>query len=292
MCCPGGEGKANGHHLPHFALTLALSRRERGLVVISWSKLNVPARKPSHAAELLVNLRMVRAFVLLFFYVGLLGMVVYLAWPSQPRLDLTTRPKEAERLVNIFFLGQYVLMALMAPSFAAGAVTGEKERRTYEMLLATPMRPGAIVLGKLVAALCHLAVLVFASLPIVMLCLPLGGVSPYEVLVTYLAMAASVVTFGMICISASSYFTRTVAALVVSYLIILPLARSCILFYSVFEGMLRLVVVGGLFPPACFVVCVALFRITSRRLLHPPERRRRGPRGARSRLEQRRRWGW
>ena len=162
-------------------------------------------------------------------------------------------------------------MALMAPSFAAGAVTGEKERRTYEMLLATPMRPGAIVLGKLVAALCHLAVLVFASLPIVMLCLPLGGVSPYEVLVTYLAMAASVVTFGMICVSASSYFTRTIAALVVSYLVILPLALVCILFYSVFEGMARLVVVGGLFPPVCLVVCVALFRATSRRLLHPPD---------------------
>ena len=52
-------------------------------------------------------------------------------------------------------------MALMAPSFAAGTITGEKERGTYEMLLASPMRPGAIVLGKLLAALCHLAVLVF-----------------------------------------------------------------------------------------------------------------------------------
>ena len=66
----------------------------------------------------------------------------------------------------------------MAPSFAAGAITGEKERKTYEMLLASPLRPGAIVLGKLIASLTHLAVLIFSSLPIVMLCLPLGGVSP------------------------------------------------------------------------------------------------------------------
>ena len=96
--------------------------------------------------ELLVNLRMARAFVLLFAYVALLGVVVYVAWPSEQRLDLTTNPEEAKRLVNMFFLGQYVLMSLMAPSFAAGAIAGEKERKTYEMLLASPMQPAAIVL--------------------------------------------------------------------------------------------------------------------------------------------------
>ncbi|MEN6494706.1 MAG: ABC transporter permease subunit, partial [Thermoguttaceae bacterium] len=137
--------------------------------------------------ELLVNLRMHRAFLLLLFYVALLGVVVYVAWPSEQRLDLTTSPEEAKRLINMFFLGQYVLMSLMAPSFAAGAITGEKERKTYEMLLASPMLPGAIVLGKLFASLSHLAVLVFCSLPIVMLCLPLGGVSLHEVLATYAA---------------------------------------------------------------------------------------------------------
>ena len=34
--------------------------------------------------ELLVNLRMTRAFVLLLVYIALLGLVVYVAWPSQP----------------------------------------------------------------------------------------------------------------------------------------------------------------------------------------------------------------
>ena len=165
----------------------------------------------------------------------MLGAVVYVAWPSSQRLDLTSSPPEARQLVNLFFLGQYVLLSLMAPSFAAGTITGEKERRTYEMLLASPLRPGAIVVGKLLASLSHLAVLVFASLPIVMLCLPLGGVSLYEVLATYLAMAASVVMFGMICVAASSRFTRTIAALVVSYLIILPMVLFGVMFYRLFE---------------------------------------------------------
>src|SRR5262245_51663298 len=120
--------------------------------------------------ELLVNLRTIRAFVLLFLYNALLGLVVVLAWPQGRQLDLTTNPQEARILVDLFFLGQYVIASMMAPSFAAGAITGEKERKTYEMLLASPLRPGAIVAGKLVASLAHLAILIFSSLPIVMLC--------------------------------------------------------------------------------------------------------------------------
>jgi len=53
--------------------------------------------------ELLVNLRMTRAFVLLLVYIGLLGLVVYTAWPSQARLDLSRRPEVAARLVDSFF---------------------------------------------------------------------------------------------------------------------------------------------------------------------------------------------
>ena len=55
--------------------------------------------------------------------------------------------------MNLFFLGQYLLASMMTPSFAAGAITGEKERKTYEMLLASPLKPGAIVVGKMVASL-------------------------------------------------------------------------------------------------------------------------------------------
>ena len=220
--------------------------------------------------ELLTNLRLPRAFVLLFVYLGLLGAVVYLAWPSQQKLDLTRNPAAAKRLVNLFFLGQYLLASLMAPSFAAGAISGEKERKSYEMLLASPLRPSAIVLGKLLASLSHLALLIFCSLPIVMLCLPLGGVSLYEVLAAYAALIMSVLTFGMISLASSSFFRRTSAALVVSYLLILPLALVGILFWNVFEaaGALRLLLTVTVFPALCLALGTALFATTCSRLLH------------------------
>jgi ABC-type transport system involved in multi-copper enzyme maturation permease subunit len=223
--------------------------------------------------ELLVNLRTPRSFILLFLYQALLATVVYFAWPQDTRLDLTANPAAARNLVDLFFVGQYVLASLMAPSFAAGAISGEKERMTYEMLLASPLRPGAIVMGKLIASLAHLAVLVFTSLPIVMLCLPLGGVSLYEVLAAYLGLIVSVVTFGMISVACSSYFKRTAASLVVSYLLILPLAMGgVLLWYALSDvGPFRLILTVTVLPAVSAAIFLGLFVNTGVRLLHPPD---------------------
>ena len=224
--------------------------------------------------ELLVNLRMPRAFILLLIYQVALAAVVYLAWPKDNiRLDLTAATGSSSQLVDLFFLGQYILASLMAPSFAAGAISGEKERMTYEMLLASPIKPQAIVLGKLVAALTHLAILIFASLPIVMLCLPLGGVSLYEVLAAYLALIASVITFGMISVACGSFFSRTSSALVVSYLLILPLALIGVLFWSSLSsfGETRLKLAITVIPGIATAITIPLFYVVSARMLYPPD---------------------
>ena len=44
-------------------------------------------------------------------------------------------------MFQLFFFGQFALVALVAPTFAAGSITGEKERKTYELLLASPLEP-------------------------------------------------------------------------------------------------------------------------------------------------------
>ncbi|MDZ4656560.1 MAG: ABC transporter permease subunit [Bythopirellula sp.] len=222
--------------------------------------------------ELVANLRMTRTFVLLFAYVALLGLLVYAAWPADERIDMSNSDK-ARPLVNLLFLGQYMLMSLMAPSFAAGAITGEKERDSFEMLLASPMRPSAIVLGKLAASLCPLAELMIGSLPVVMLCLPLGGVQFFEVLAAYLAMISSVALFTMISLWCSSYFGRTSAALVVSYLLILPLAMGGVFIWQALEqlGEARLFVLFTVVPVACLSLTALLFADVSRRLLQAPD---------------------
>jgi ABC-type transport system involved in multi-copper enzyme maturation permease subunit len=228
--------------------------------------------------ELLVNLRMGRSFVLLLLYQVLLGGVVLFAWPhpEHGKLDLTRSSKNAQEtrsLVNLFFQGQFVLASLMAPSFAAGTITGEKERHTYEMLLASPLRPASIVWGKLIASLAHLAILIFASLPIVMLCLPLGGVQFFELLAAYFALLVSVITFGTISVACSAYFKRTSAALVVSYLLILPASLTGAILWQTLENVpnLRFFFILVIMPVTAFFVCSSLIWMTCRMLLYPSD---------------------
>ena len=224
--------------------------------------------------ELLVNLRKPRAFVLLFGYTALLSVLVYFAWPKDVvRIDLTERTETTGQLINLFFLGQFILTSLLVPSFAAGAITGEKERKTYEMLLASPLRPESIVFGKLFAAMCHLAILVFSSLPIVVLCLPLGGVSIFEVLAGYFALLVTVVTFGMISVACSSFFQRTASALVVSYLVILFVGLILVGMWIQlgWDGQTRLKLILTVVPGVGFAVSIALFYVTAARLLYPPD---------------------
>ncbi len=223
--------------------------------------------------ELLTNLRANRAFLLMLVYQLALAAVLLFAYPEAKRVDLSTDSSAARQLVDFFFLGQYVLASLMAPTFASGAISGEKERKTYEMLLASPLEPWAIVIGKMVASLTHLAVLIIASLPIIMLALPLGGVSIYEVLAAYLWLMISIILFGAIGLACSCGFQRTSSSLVVSYLIILPLVMVGGLFWRGLEssGNLRLQIAAFVLPPIYLAISGLLCAWTARRLLHPPD---------------------
>ena len=64
--------------------------------------------------ELLLNLRRKRAFLLLLGYLGVLGMVVYFAWPQVKQVDLMN-PVASQPLVNLFFAAQFLLVSLLPP---------------------------------------------------------------------------------------------------------------------------------------------------------------------------------
>jgi len=223
--------------------------------------------------ELISNLRAPRAFLLMLVYQIALASVVLIAYPRDIKIDLSRESASAQRLVDFFFVGQFAIASLMAPSFTAGAITGEKERKTYEMLLASPLRPWVIVSGKLIAAVAHLVVLVSGSLPIIMLCLPLGGVSIYELLAAYVGLLSAIFLFGSISMYCSSYFKRTSASLVVSYVLILPILIVGVVSWLSLaqQGDLRLFITITFVPLFCVLAGFAMLNVTARRLLYPPD---------------------
>jgi ABC-type transport system involved in multi-copper enzyme maturation permease subunit len=234
---------------------------------------------PVLTRELLVNLRSPRAFVLQLIYISLLGSVVYFAWPSGEGTTLQVssgKAQQAQRLFELFFLGQFFLVALMAPTFASGSITGEKERKTYEMLLASPLQPTTILVGKLLSSLTYLVILILSSLPLMIMCFLLGGILLSEIARAYLVLILAAGTFGLLSLAASSYFGRTSSALVVSYLIILPLALLCVsltrtdpndLGAREFVSFLTIAVL----PPWCLGIWMVVVVLINRRLLRPPD---------------------
>ncbi len=83
-----------------------------------------------------------RAFVLQFLYVVFLGVFVLLRLARQAEGQQVGSRRGAAAVRPRTFLDQFFLVALIAATtFRAGSITGEKERKTYEMLLASPLQP-------------------------------------------------------------------------------------------------------------------------------------------------------
>ncbi|MCE9605943.1 MAG: ABC transporter permease subunit [Planctomycetia bacterium] len=223
--------------------------------------------------ELVAHLRSPKAFAMQTAFVLLLGAIVVAAWPAERKIDMTN-PYAARQLINLFFIAQFLLASLTAPAFAAGALTGEKERKSYEMLLASALRPSQIVWGKWLASVAPSLLLIVSSLPIVMLCLPLGGVSFYEVAAAYATLVAAIACFSLISLLASAFFARTTAALVTSYLVVLPLALGGLLLWLTFgtgNAEARLILFICIVPPTTAGLLYFLFSLVTRRLWYPSD---------------------
>lgn len=221
--------------------------------------------------ELLVNMRSNRAFVLQFLYVVFLGVLVYFDWPRGESATLRDSAGVARQLFDLFFLGQFFLVALVAPSFAAGAITGEKERKTYEMLLASPLKPSVILIGKLLSSLSFLMLLIVSSLPLIILGFLLGGILLSEIAQAYVVLLMAAGTFGLLSLACSSFFRRTSSSLAVSYLIILPLAIACVYLTRSENTVARDFVTVAVLPPWCLAIWTIVVILVNRRLLHPPD---------------------
>lgn len=175
--------------------------------------------------ELRVALRNERSFATLAIYVAILGAVVASQFPADVAVGLTTsRETGAAALGNDLFhwfgWSQALLIVLLLPALATGALAQERERRTLEPLLLTPLTPLQIVWGKGVGVLAFAALLLLSTVPLTSLCFLLGGVSPGDVIGVYsclLGLAACVTALGLGC---AAKWDNTTQATLMCYLLV------------------------------------------------------------------------
>jgi ABC-type transport system involved in multi-copper enzyme maturation permease subunit len=166
-----------------------------------------------------------RAYVLLLTYTALLTLVLGITY-LQFLATRQTSPGAPEyqngwavgrQIYLCVFVLQAVLIALITPALTAGAITLEREQRAYEMLVITRLSPWDLVVGKLVAALAFVTLLLTSSLPLLSLSFFFGGVSPGELFFTYLSLGLSAFVYGAMGILWSSIVPGTPTATVLTY---------------------------------------------------------------------------
>jgi ABC-type transport system involved in multi-copper enzyme maturation permease subunit len=180
---------------------------------------------PVITKELRGRMRGARTYWLLFGYLLLLSLILffsYLGWWNSHSNAMDVGGASAGFTVGrtffkTLFYSQAVMIALITPALTAGAISIEREQRTYEMLRGTVLRPGSIVWGKLASSVSFVALLLTSSLPLLSLCFLLGGVSPGEVFFAYILLLGDAFLFGAIGLCWSAYAANTATATVLSY---------------------------------------------------------------------------
>ena len=80
-------------------------------------------------------------------------------------------------LYPILGVTQLVVLALIVPVRTASAISGEKERQTFDIMMTTSMTPFSIILGKVMTAIIQSMFFVVASMPVMALSFVIGGMS-------------------------------------------------------------------------------------------------------------------
>ena len=111
-------------------------------------------------------------------YLVCLIAVVGWMWPDQALFSVAAQSTRS--IVVVLVLSLVTLVAAYAPAVSATAIVGEREDRTYDLLLASRLRPWEVIGGKVMARFITLMIPVLWSFPFLAVCFFLGAVSTAE----------------------------------------------------------------------------------------------------------------
>ena len=115
---------------------------------------------------------------------------------------------------------QLALAVFFSAVFAASAVAQEKDRRTLVLLLLTRLSNSELVLGKLLASLLSVLVMLVGALPLFMLSALLGGVSFDQIARVFAVTLASVLVCGSLGSTLALWREKTFQALAMTVLVL------------------------------------------------------------------------
>ncbi len=179
---------------------------------------------PVFNREVVVAPRRIRMYVGRAGYALALAVLMGTAWlvltGTQLVRDVGDLARFGTMLFQILAPLQLALGLFFSAMLAASAVAQEKDRRTLVLLLLTNLSNCELVLGKLLASLLHVLVMLAAALPLFMLSALLGGVSFGQIARVFAVTLASVLACGSLGSTLALWREKTFQALAMTVLVL------------------------------------------------------------------------
>ena len=179
---------------------------------------------PVFAKELLELARRRRYYVIrVLFGLGIL-FVLFIAFQNyEARLqyrgssNVSVMADFAETMFCLVGIVQFTAVFVFVPMFLCGAVAGEREEQTLELLFTTTLEDREIVVGKMLSRLVVFALLILMGLPIFGFISLLGGISPPSLFRLAGAMLVALLYAGAHSIYYSTITKSPMGALIRTY---------------------------------------------------------------------------
>ena len=173
--------------------------------------------------ELRTRMRGWRSVAVLTTYMAVLGAIAIAFLFQQAGPTTGQSSQVGVQLFQVLAGFQLFLILFVTPASTAAAISGERQRQTWDLLLVTRLSALGIVLGKLAAGLAFNLMLLLASLPLFSLIFLFGGVAPDDVVHTYAVFLATIVLLGVISLLVSALSRRVTVSMIVSNVLALLL---------------------------------------------------------------------
>lgn len=177
--------------------------------------------------ELKGRMRGRRGFIAIVAYLGLISFfitAVYLLLAADNGLtsgDPGFLQTAGKAIFSAVALLELLMLGFVAPALTSGAISSERERKTFDLLRASLLSARFIVLSKIGSAAAFLLLLIFTALPIQSLAFFLGGVGAAEIVILTLMLVVTALFCCALGLFFSSLSQRTLVSTVLSYASIL-----------------------------------------------------------------------
>jgi hypothetical protein len=119
------------------------------------------------------------------------------------------------------------VVVLVTPGLTAAAITTEKQRRSIDLVFSAPVSPRYFLVGKMIAGLRYLIMLLILALPVVSVCVVMGGATWGDVLGSFINLVDTGIIMLAIGLLMSSIIPTTIGAILASYAAITAYLFMC-----------------------------------------------------------------